>query len=88
MKRLCTFISLVMVSCLPATTYGSGFGNWPANSGGFSYSFVNLSGADCNLSAFGGNPNPATGNSTSGYSSLEQLGISRTRRSRVLYLRT
>lgn len=69
MKRLCTFISLIMVACLPATPYGLGFGNWPANSGGFSYSFINLSGADCNLSAFGGYPNPATGNSTSGYSS-------------------
>jgi len=68
MNRSYTLIGLAMVTCLPATIYGSGFGNWPANSGGFSYSFVNLSGADCNLSAFGGNPNPATGNSTSGNS--------------------
>jgi len=69
MNRSYALIGLAMVAFLPATTYGSGFGDWPANSGGFSYSFVNLSGADCNLSAFGGNPNPATGNSTSGASS-------------------
>ncbi|EGV17092.1 hypothetical protein [Thiocapsa marina] len=53
---------------LSTSSSAAGFATWNANSGGFSYSIVNLSGTTCYLTAYGATPNPDAPSESPAYS--------------------